>query len=343
MITDNNAGKLKDKKNSFGIDESALIKLKAYKIIPKDSGKSNIMKIIFPRKQLAEKFSSIDSKQAGNKTSDPILSIIQNSNGQDLGKDFIEVDDILLVRDPKDLDEQMINELSDDVDSTTEYFHPIYMPTTEKIDIENLTLAERLRLASKQRMMNKMTKLELKLQRELFKREDTTSDKSKSANVDAGTSTDNVKKSVMEEKIGKQVTSETSVLAQSESSLATESSMGNTTEKLEESQPTEIPTGESSVVISATLSTKLDNEEPNVGAALPTSDTNAQDSSTENVKPNEEKVELTVSEADNTKSENEEATILGSTLQAPTEADSSKPTQIERKDFYYFILFLLEK
>lgn len=174
-ITDSN--ELKDKK-LFGFDESSLVKLRGYKLIPKDGDKSNIMKILFPRKHFVERLSS-DVNKTEQTTDEQIISTIRNSDAKDLERDFIQVDDILMVRDPMDINleaNSLHNEQDDDM--TTESIDSIYMDTTEK-PLKDMTLAERLKIAAKRRMMKKMNKLEMSLQRELFKREDVNSDKSK--------------------------------------------------------------------------------------------------------------------------------------------------------------------
>lgn len=211
-ITDSN--KLKDKK-LFALDESPLVKLKGYKIIPNDGGKSNIMKILFPRKQFVERLSS-DVNKSEDTTEEQILSTIRNSDAKDLEKDFIQVDDILLVRDPSDIILEANNVLNEgDGDMTTENIDSIYMDTTEK-PVKDMTLAERLKIAAKRRMMKKMSKLEMSLHRELFKREDVNSDKSKIIdepveNVD--TTTESVKEAVVEKQDETSVTEASKISA----------------------------------------------------------------------------------------------------------------------------------
>lgn len=197
-ITDSN--KLKDKQ-LFGFDESSLVKLKGYKIIPKDGDKSNIMKILFPRKHFVERLSSHVNKTEQT-TDEQIISTIQNSDAKDLEKDFIQVDDILMVRDPMDINleaNNVLNEQDDDM-TATETIDSIYMDTTEK-PLKDMTLAERLKHAAKRRMIKKMTKLEMSLQRELFKREDVHSDKLKTIDESVDnveTTTKNVSEAVVE-------------------------------------------------------------------------------------------------------------------------------------------------
>ncbi|XP_031627669.1 uncharacterized protein LOC116343621 isoform X3 [Contarinia nasturtii] len=176
VIVDSN--KLKDKK-LLGMDDSTLVKLKGYKVIPKDSEKTNIMKILFPKKELSEKISKNIEVKPENKTDDQIISTIKNSDAKDLAKDFVEVDDILLVRDPTDVDFQIDNILGDEEDNFWTTQLPFTIEMTEK-PLNELTLAERLKHASKRRMLNKLAKMEVTLkQRELVKREDTPSDASK--------------------------------------------------------------------------------------------------------------------------------------------------------------------
>lgn len=153
----------------FVLDDSSLVKLKGYKLISKDSGKSNIMKILFPRKQFVEKL-AMDMKKAETTTDEQILSTIRNSDPKELEKHFVQVDNILVVSDPMDVNLETNNDLTEDDDVTTLTTDSNNMDTTEK-PLKDLTLAERLKIAAKRRMLNKMTKLEKSLHRELFKRE----------------------------------------------------------------------------------------------------------------------------------------------------------------------------
>lgn len=205
VITDTD--KLKAKKL---FDETPLVKLKGYKLIPKDSDKSNIMKILFPRKHLIEKLSS-DANKGESTTDEQIISTIQNSDAKDLEKDFIQVDDILMVREPKDIILQSDNDLNVNDYVTTESVDSTNADVTEK-PWDELTLAERLKIAAKRRMMKKMNKLELSLNRELFKREDVQSDKSKTVDefIDKLEAiTENVTDSTPEKRNEEKVVSET--------------------------------------------------------------------------------------------------------------------------------------
>ncbi|XP_055301077.1 serine-rich adhesin for platelets-like [Sitodiplosis mosellana] len=207
VITD--ANKLKDKK-LFGLDESPLVKLKGYKLISKDGGKSNIMKILFPKKQLTEKLSSNVNK-AEKTIDEQIISTIQNTDAKDFDKNFVEVDDILLVRDPMDINLGANNDVSENDYVTTESSDSSYMDTTEKA-LKDMTLAERLKIAAKRRMQQKMTKLELTLHRELFKREDVPSDKSKTNDESTDkveSTTEQVLETVVEKQDEVRVASET--------------------------------------------------------------------------------------------------------------------------------------
>lgn len=86
-------------------------------MIPTDSNSPNIMRLYFPRNRNAEKAIKIDVKSDNGKASEPTTSSSVNQfSEKELKKDFIEVDDILLVRDPKKIDEllktQQIEEVS---------------------------------------------------------------------------------------------------------------------------------------------------------------------------------------------------------------------------------------
>lgn len=315
---------MKEKKSLFGIDESALIKLKGIKVIPKDSGKSNIMKILFPRKQFMETVSP-DLNKSENKTDDLVLSRIRNENDTDSNseKEFIEVDNILLVRDPKDIDDQINNMLNEDDASTTNN-RPIYLEPIEKIDTTNLTLAERLKNASKRRMMDKMAKLELSLQRELFKREDTQSKKEKNAEKSGDKVEGDTVLSASEAPKVENNESESekdAPIAQEETkndvqATSTEAGVPKEIQSTEEPKQKEL--------ISATLSIVNEEEnrnieEPNLGAVLSSSSDNVQENVNENVTPSEDKTDqlsLAHIETESANEENGGETALGSSLPA---------------------------
>lgn len=169
----------------------SLIKLKGYKVMPKNSDKSNIMKILFPKKQLNEKIAKNVETTTETKTDEEILTTIQNSDSKELANDFVAIDDILLVRDPMDVDSQLDNILNEDEDNSWTTELPFTMETTEK-PLKELTAAERLKIASKRRMMNKFAKMEMSLkQRELVKREDTPSDTAKAESETISATLDN--------------------------------------------------------------------------------------------------------------------------------------------------------
>lgn len=176
-ITDADEGKLKEK-SLFNFDPSSFIKLRGYKVIPKDSNKSNIMKILFPHKKSADKRVKTDLKKVDTTSDEPMTSSVHDI--KDLQKDFIEVDDILLVRDPSKVDSMLKNELDDD--------EPDQTPTSQYYQKENrksapraidLVLNQSLRLqkAAKGLNLSKIGNLDQLFRpaadRELFKREDT--------------------------------------------------------------------------------------------------------------------------------------------------------------------------
>lgn len=117
----------------FTIDPSSFIKMKALKVIPTDTNSnSNIMRLYFPRNKNVEKTIKSGVKSDSAKTSEPTtLSSVNQFSEKELKKDFIEVDDILLVRDPKKIDELLKSQQVEEVtvassDSST-------LPTTESI------------------------------------------------------------------------------------------------------------------------------------------------------------------------------------------------------------------
>lgn len=112
-INDGNDGKTKEK-SLFGLDPSSFIKLKALKVLSPDSISPNIMRLYFPRNKNVEKNILIDAKNgAKGKIGEPTLAASSNGNQfseKELKKDFIEVDNILVVRDPKNIDTLLANE-----------------------------------------------------------------------------------------------------------------------------------------------------------------------------------------------------------------------------------------
>lgn len=119
-IIDANEGKLKEKP-LFGLDTSSFIKLKALKVLPADTNSPNIMRLYFPRNKNVEKAIKIDVKSAAtDKASAPATTSSANQfSEQELKKDFIEVDDILVVRDPKNIDTLLKSEQTVEVTSVS--------------------------------------------------------------------------------------------------------------------------------------------------------------------------------------------------------------------------------
>lgn len=299
------------------------------------------MKILFPRKQLVEKV-SFDLNESANKTDDLVISSVTDS-----GKDFIEVDNILLVRDPKKIDDQINNMLNEDESiegtSTTENYRPVYLEPIEKIDTTNLTLAERLKIAAKRRMMNKMAKLELTMQRELFKREDTQSNKGeKSDETEGNTLSAGLNKVLTEAAAEAMVLSETeapkfennengsdldTVIAQmqqeTEDDAQSTSSEALVPEKI---QSTEGPKQKELISAALNIENEKENrdvEELNLGATLSSNSNIIQESVTESVKPNEdtsEQLSLTI-ETENVNRPNGNEAVLGSSLPAKKDED----------------------
>lgn len=102
------------------MDPSSFIKLKALKVIPTDTNSPNIMRLYFPRNKNAERAIKINVKSDNSKSSEPTTSSgINQFSEKDLKKDFIEVDDILLVHDPKNIDALLKDQQIDEVSSVT--------------------------------------------------------------------------------------------------------------------------------------------------------------------------------------------------------------------------------
>lgn len=156
--------KLDDKK-LLGFDTSSLIKLRAYKVLPKDSSKSHIMKILFPRKQLAEKLAN-SGKSAENKLLQQILLNAKGDGAKNLERDFIEVDNVLLVRDPVDLDFHLSENKGKTPLTTAKEDHT----PKARLNIEDLEKTERM-AGDKQTEMGKSDNYDSTLQREFVKRE----------------------------------------------------------------------------------------------------------------------------------------------------------------------------
>lgn len=109
------------------MDPASFIKLKALKVIPTDTGSPNIMRLYFPRNKNTEKAIKIDVKSDSDKTSEPTkLPSVNQFSEKELKTDFIEVDDILLVRDPKKIDEVLKSQQIVEVTSA-----PAALQTTE--------------------------------------------------------------------------------------------------------------------------------------------------------------------------------------------------------------------
>lgn len=123
-ISDADDRKLKEK-SLFGMDPSSFIKLRGLKVIPKESDKSNVMKLFLPRNKPITKPAKSDIKNVNNKSDEEqtVASILEQS-GKDLQKDFIEVDDILLVRDPSSIETLLGSQLSNE-DSKVSTSEPI--------------------------------------------------------------------------------------------------------------------------------------------------------------------------------------------------------------------------
>lgn len=173
-ITDADDGKLKEK-SLFNIDPSSFIKLRGYKVIPKDSTKSNIMKILFPRKKSTQV--KTDFKKVDKTSDEPLTSSVH----EDLQKDFIEVDDILLVRDPSKMDSLLKNELDDEEPDQTPHSYNYQNQKENRKSAPraiDLVLNQSLRLQKSAKGLNlsKMANLDQLFRpsadRELFKRED---------------------------------------------------------------------------------------------------------------------------------------------------------------------------
>lgn len=178
-ITEADDEKMKEK-SLFDIDPAKFIKLKGYKVIPKDSSSSNIMKILFPRKKSNEKQLRSHLKKLAKTNDEPMTSSARDQTIKDLQKDFIEVDDVLLVRDPSSVQSLLKNELSDeepDQTPPTKYYQvDDRKPSSRAVD---LILNRSLRLQKSDDGLNlsKTGSLNRLFQpsgdRELFKREHT--------------------------------------------------------------------------------------------------------------------------------------------------------------------------
>lgn len=143
-ITDSNAGKMKEKP-LFSMDPSSFLKLKALKVIPTDTNSPNIMRLYFPRNKNAERAIKISDVKSDNKNaSEPsTVSSVNQFSEKELKKDFIEVDDILVVQDPKNIDEllkdQKINEVtSASPESSTVQTTESTQSTENKLDKKDL-------------------------------------------------------------------------------------------------------------------------------------------------------------------------------------------------------------
>lgn len=302
------------------------------------------MKILFPRKQLVGKVSS-ELNKLENKTDDQVLSSAHNESDTDSEKEFIEVDNILLVRDPKDIDDQINNMLGEDdttTTTTTETYRPIYMEPIEDVDTTNLTLAERLKIAAKRRMMDKMAKLELSIQRGLFKRENTQSNEGPNANAaeggDLGTDLKKVLTGAAAEAAvlsgsGDSTFENSENGSEEEASLAVqpqeETENEVQTSSTESAVPQEIQSSEEPKqddVISVKLIIENEKEssdvsEPNLGAALSSSSDSVQENVTKNEAPSEDKSDQlplphNESETNSANEKIEDGTVLGSSLTA---------------------------
>lgn len=177
-LADLDASKIDD--GAFDLPSSPFLKLKAYKLIPNYSSKSNIMKIMFPRR-LSQNPSINKTKQPSD---DEIVSKIRGSTSKELEKDFVTVENILLIRDPKDLEAFTAGggaSLTFSLPSKDE--NEQQMPeSSEKSAIKGFNKEEYLRKRIKMNKPDKFTMmLPEYLQRELVKRDDGVSDKSRSS------------------------------------------------------------------------------------------------------------------------------------------------------------------
>lgn len=88
------------------------IKFKAQKILPIDLN-SNIMKVLFPRKELEQRIKSDEDEIQANVVEQPKLNTLESPTDFQNQSDFVEVDDVLLIRDPKDLAAVLNKEIRD--------------------------------------------------------------------------------------------------------------------------------------------------------------------------------------------------------------------------------------
>lgn len=82
------------------------------------------MRLYFPRNKNVEKAIKSNAKLDDSKTNEPTISSVNQFSEKDLKKDFIEVDDILMVRDPKNIDALIKNEQIDEVVSSVSQATP---------------------------------------------------------------------------------------------------------------------------------------------------------------------------------------------------------------------------
>lgn len=333
-ITESDGGKVKEK-SLFDFDPSTFIKLKGYKVMPKDSSRSNIMKILFPRQRSVEIMTKRDMKRGESKTNDPITSSIREHSAKDLKKDFIEVDDILLVRDPSNIDSLLKNELTDQDPIT---------PAPKSMDLQ-LNRSLRIQKTGKDRNFGKNGPLNRFLQptpdRGLFKREDSAFKNEESATVieedsskvDSSTQTVNDEPQKEEsESVGEplqavqddtQASSTVENVKQDVASSNSESSTVPMDSSKDDTQPmaTESVVDTTEKVGESQATNESENkEEPSLGAPLQSSsDSATEETPTENVQQKVEEPQDQTTQAskktDSITSENDESGMVGASMQ----------------------------
>lgn len=104
-------------------DLQQFYKLKGYKVVSPE--KTNVMKILFPSKQIETETLNVKSMSESPSTMDQTTpGDIVGSGGIGVNNNFVEVDDVLLVNDPLNLGVELNNELSetDDISTNPSWF-----------------------------------------------------------------------------------------------------------------------------------------------------------------------------------------------------------------------------